>query len=92
MLALQRVKHFQSISSFNAFPTFRDLISSELSGGMCVVLPITVGNEVAVSIPQTSDLEPANVIKLITGCLFPCTVTFSRGTVTLCKGRVEENE
>lgn len=66
------------------------LISSELSGGMCIVLPIIIGNEVAVSIPQTSDFEPADVIKLNTD--FPCTVPFSRGTIMLCTGRVEANE
>ena len=68
------------------------LISSELSGGMCVVLPIIIGNEVAVSIPQTSDLEPTNIIKLITDFLSPCTVPFSRGTIKLFRGRVEANE
>lgn len=55
------------------------LISSELSGGMCVVLPIIIGNEVAVSTPQTSDLKPANDVKLSIVCLFPCTVTFPEG-------------
>lgn len=50
---------------------------------MHVVLPIIVSNEVAVSTSQTYDLKPANDIKLIIICLFPCTVTFSRGNVIL---------